>query len=143
LISPEPNGCIGQASFPLEAIVTNTSNMGVEISTDGVGGGVVLSKYESNRLLEERSLIREIEPKSWVYVAPHQSIIIPFRESLNAKDPNLGKLLASHGLFSLQIQFAMFTRHADKGAQFSGSIRSNKTMFLLSDCPTPLTGIKH
>ena len=134
LLAPSPHACIGQPILDLEAVLTNTSAVAVEISPDGVNHAIRLAKYQDGNEVDSGSILRDVEPRSWIQIAPHQSIIVPFSQQMSLKNMKLVSMLSSSGLFEVSISFEVITKEHDGSASFKNSVRSNGALFLLSEC---------
>jgi hypothetical protein len=134
LLAPSPMICAGQQTLDLEAVLTNSSEEAVELSQDGVVHSISFEKYEKAKSTGSTGWLLDIQPGHWITIAPHQSVVVPFTE------PITDKLFGAAGLFSARIEFAVLLKNPARYSMFPGSIPSNGTLFLLSDCksdPTP------
>jgi hypothetical protein len=131
LLVPSPMVCIGQPTFDLEAVLTNTSQEAVVLSQDGVAHSISYRKYENDKPIDGTGLLLDIKPDHWIKVAPNQSVIIPFTEPLSEK------LFGELGLFSVQIEFGVILKNREQYAMFPGTVLSNQAFFLVTNCRKP------
>jgi hypothetical protein len=128
LLLPSPMACVGQPSLDLEAVLTNSTERSVELSADGVVHNITFQKYVSGKPIDGTGLLLDFKPEHWITIGPHQSIVVPFTEPITAK------LFGTPGIFSVEIEFGVILKNKEQYSVFPGSILSNKTVFLLSDC---------
>ncbi len=135
LLVPSPMVCVGQQTLDLEAILTNASEQAVELSQDGVVHSISFERFEKATSTGSTGLLLDIKPGHWITIAPHQSVVVAFTE------PITDKLFVAGGLFSARIEFGVLLKNAAQYSMFPGSIPSNKTLFLISDCKSDSTSV--
>jgi hypothetical protein len=138
LLAPNPEVCLGQ-KLGLEAVLTNSGKSAIQVSTIGVRGGISLSRYKEDTPEFVANYLAELIPDAikngpWVWIPAHQSVSVPFTEPMDQSDPVMEHAYDSPGFFSMQIEFAVFTRSPAKPIEFRGDVPSNKFMFHLVDC---------
>jgi hypothetical protein len=130
LLVPIPRVCAGQKTLDLEAVLTNNSPKTIEISSDGVSYIFAVTKIKDGKSIDERNFLREITPVNWVRIAPHQSVIIPFTESISSDAPFVGPLFTEPGTFAIFIDFAIIQKNSNGKTRLPNSARSNTAMFM-------------
>ncbi len=132
LLARTPNVCLGEQTVDLEALITNKSEVPIEITPDGVRYGVELAKKDKTGKEDRRHMVREIEPDDWRTLNPQQTIIVPFKESVTAP------FFEGPGIYKIAVRYGAYTRK-DGAIQFTGAINSNSVMFEIAACnaPTP------
>ena len=129
-----PRVCARQKTIDLEAVLTTNSSKIVEMSSDGVSYIVDVTKIKDGKSIDERNFLREITPTNWVRIASHQSVIIPFTESISSDAPFVGPLFTEPGTFAMFIDFAIIQKNSSRDSRLPNSVRSNTAMFMTSDC---------
>jgi hypothetical protein len=114
LLAPNPEVCLGQ-KLGLEAVLTNSGKSAIQVSTIGVRGGISLSRYKEDTPEFVANYLAELIPDAikngpWVWIPAHQSVSVPFTEPMDQSDPVMEHAYDSPGFFSMQIEFAVFTR---------------------------------
>jgi hypothetical protein len=131
---PSRSICVGDASLKIHAILTNSSNKSLEVSPDGVHSVVMLLKYENGKVVETGGYIGEVIPRTWIIIKPHAAASIDFEEAIDGKGPIAANFFALPGIFSLQIEFAIFPRNKFPLASIKGPTRSNEAKFRVDTC---------
>jgi hypothetical protein len=134
LLVPSANVCAAQPSLELEAVLTNEGKDELVINVDSLDVHVDLTKYENGTASKSQHMIKEAGAHSWRHVGPHQSIIVPFSESLRSDELLMHRFDEIPGLYEIQTLHAEYVRRADGKIDFLGRILSNKVFFLLSSC---------
>jgi hypothetical protein len=134
LLVPSPRVCMGRSTLDLEAVLTNSTNENVVLSSDGVVHIVSFRKYLGDKPEDGAGWLIDFEPKHWITIPPHQSVVVPFTEPIKEKQFGTEKLFSTAGVFSVQIEFAVILKNFEQYARFPGSARSNEALFTLSDC---------
>jgi hypothetical protein len=127
LVSPNPSVCLGSSAVDLEALITNNSGGVAEITPDGIRYGLELKKTDKSGKEDEHHIVRDIEPDNWEILKPHQTVIVPFKESIS------GTFFADAGIYQIQIRYGAYERTA-KGVQFTRAIKSNVVIFEMKTC---------
>jgi len=130
---PSAEVCVGSSVLEAEAVFTNLSERMIEISPDGLHSNLAFAKYKDGKPIDGGGFLAEITPKSWVRIAPHQSIVVPFKVAINEKR-SVSRLFDAPALFAFQVGFADFVHKQDGSYDFVGTVKSNKVFFLYSDC---------
>jgi hypothetical protein len=133
LLSPSPIVCFGQSEFPFEAVLTNNSDVIIEVSKNGVEG-FYFEEFHDGKVIHSQNGVGEVVPGNWVRIFPHQSAIAPFTWEISPGSMSSGGLFDSPGTFSAEFQFLVITRKAGHGFIPHGSVQTNKVMFMISDC---------
>lgn len=134
LAIPQSSVCLGASGLNVDAILTNNSGKYVEISADGLYSNLRLTKYRDNRVVSGGGHLAEITPVSWVRLAPHQSTIVTFTQSLGSGQSQDKQFFQTAGFFSIQIGFEVFLKTKPPSYSFKGTSKSNEAFFLLSEC---------
>jgi len=133
LLAPTPIVCVGQGEVNLEAVLTNTSDQQVEISSEGVAHIFAATKFDSDKEVGSSGGLRDVIYRQWVRISPHQSVLVPFSE--RAKDQfGLANLLDSPGLIELRIGFQVNPRERRKDQILGGTVYSNSVLLPIKNC---------
>jgi hypothetical protein len=134
LLVPNPRVCIGQRTLKLEAVLTNNTQRTVEMSSDGVSHIVYIAKFQGGKIIREQNVLADIIPANWVRIASHQSVIVPFTQSIGPDDLFFGSLLKETGTFEIMVDVGIMNKNPNENGRFPNSNRSNNAMFMISDC---------
>lgn len=134
LAIPRSTVCLGAKGFAVDAVLTNDSDKSIEISPDGLYSSVRLTKYRDNKIASGGGHLAEITPVSWTKLAPRQSIVATFTQSIGSGESEDKQFFQTAGLFSIQVGFEVFVKTKPPSYSFRGTSKSNEAFFLLTEC---------
>jgi hypothetical protein len=126
VVTPHPTVCWGERMIELEAAITNNSDASVEITPQGLGYEVDLTKWDKTGRENRHHIVRDGEPENWQTLGPHQTVVIPFKEPI-------GDFFYGPGFYMITEGYGAYTR--EKGStRFTGAINANGVIIEIIAC---------
>jgi hypothetical protein len=135
LLAPSSNVCTTQQKLELEAILTNKGDDELVINAEDFDSHILITRYENGVAVKFQSIIKDRDTPVWKHLGSHQSIIIPFSESLNADELLMHRFDRKPGLYEIQMRYSVYAKGSnEEDFVFLGHALSNRALFLLSPC---------